>query len=93
MKNCISFCVNACKKSTFRFIGGLQNVLRFLSAANNPCPYTSSLFLYIIRCIYYLLIIFVKLLPFLVEQLIVLVVCLKLIPIFALFTQINLKIL
>lgn len=93
MKNRISFCVNACKKSTFRFIGGLQNVLRGISAANNPCPYTSSLFLYIIRCIYYLLIIFVKLLPFLVEQLIVLVVCLKLIPIFALFTQINLKIL
>ena len=30
MKNRISFCVNACKKSTFRFIGGLQNVLRFL---------------------------------------------------------------
>nr|DAE18592.1 MAG TPA: hypothetical protein [Myoviridae sp. ctxym25] len=29
MKNRISFCVNACKKSTFRFIGGLQNVLRF----------------------------------------------------------------
>lgn len=28
MKNRISFCVNACKKSTFRFIGGLQNVLR-----------------------------------------------------------------
>lgn len=68
MKNRISFCVNACKKSTFRFIGGLQNVLRFLSsAANNPCPYTSSLFLYIIRCIYYLLIILVKLLPLLVE--------------------------
>lgn len=77
MKNRISFCVNACKKSTFRFIGGLQNVLRFLhsglnvfdfsSAANNPCPYTSSLFLYIIRCIYYLLIILVKLLVLLVE--------------------------
>lgn len=31
MKNRISFCVNACKKSTFRFIGGLQNVLRFLT--------------------------------------------------------------
>lgn len=30
MKNRISFCVNACKKTTFRFIGGLQNVLRFL---------------------------------------------------------------
>ena len=83
MKNRISFCVNACKKNTFRFIGGLQNVLRFLfltmnlhsglnvfdfsSAANNPCPYTSSLFLYIIRCIYYLLIILVKLLVLLVE--------------------------
>lgn len=82
MKNRISFCVNAYKKSTFRFIGGLQNVLRFLlimnlhsglnvfdfsSAANNPCPYTSSLFLYIIRCIYYLLIILVKLLVLLVE--------------------------
>ena len=70
MKNRISFCVNACKKTTFRFIGGLQNVLRFLdfsSAANNPCPYTSSLFLYIIRCIYYLLIILVKLLVLLVE--------------------------
>lgn len=33
MKNRISFCVNACKKSTFRFIGGLQNVLRFLVSA------------------------------------------------------------
>lgn len=35
MKNRISFCVNACKKSTFRFIGGLQNVLRFLKYANS----------------------------------------------------------
>ena len=32
MKNRISFCVNACKKTTFRFIGGLQNVLRFLNS-------------------------------------------------------------
>lgn len=31
MKNRISFCVNACKKSTFRFIGGLQNVLGDIS--------------------------------------------------------------
>lgn len=97
MKIHISFYVNYCKVLAFCFVKEVHNVLRlllrFLSAANNPCPYTSSLFLYIIRCIYYLLIIFVKLLPFLVEQLIVLVVCLKLIPIFALFTQINLKIL
>lgn len=35
MKNRISFCVNACKKSTFRFIGGLQNVLRFLYKKKN----------------------------------------------------------
>lgn len=35
MKNRISFCVNACKKSTFRFIGGLQNVLRFLFTSRN----------------------------------------------------------
>ena len=38
MKNRISFCVNACKKSTFRFIGGLQNVLRFLRIYNNVLP-------------------------------------------------------
>lgn len=34
MKNRISFCVNTCKKTTFRFIGGLQNVLRFLNTVS-----------------------------------------------------------
>lgn len=38
MKNRISFCVNACKKTTFRFIGGLQNVLRFLEKSNTFSP-------------------------------------------------------
>lgn len=93
MKNRISFCVNVYKNRKTFYRWTTKRFVVLISAANNPCPYTSSLFLYIIRCIYYLLIIFVKLLPFLVEQLIVLVVCLKLIPIFALFTQINLKIL
>lgn len=70
MKIHISFYVNYCKVLAFCFVKEVHNVLRLLdfsSAANNPCPYTSSLFLYIIRCIYYLLIILVKLLVLLVE--------------------------
>ena len=39
MKNRISFCVNACKKSTFRFIGGLQNVLRGIAGGEKEGKY------------------------------------------------------
>ena len=47
MKNRISFCVNACKKTTFRFIGGLQNVLRFLLLLQTILALILLLFFYI----------------------------------------------